>query len=119
MFRDAHIDNLSCTRSLALTDLTAVAGGLVRTLAIGAFWCQILALVGRAFPGRMLLRAESTMIPSVWALSLYMPVSLALLAHLHPSFSVIRPIGERMGTPYRTIGNRIVGNDWACKLNHK
>lgn len=113
----AHTDHLSCTRTLTLSDLTVRAGGLVRTLAIGAFIWNIPVLLGRAFPGRMLVRAETAYIFPIRTLNLYVPVVLALPAHLHPSFSVIRPVGEQIGTLYRPARNSVVGNDQARELH--
>lgn len=119
MFAVIEKHGMTCTRGLLLLFLTTVTRRLMRTLAIGTSRRQIPALFGRAFPGRMLLRAESTQKFPAWALGLHMPIFLAFLALFHPSFLAVRPIGERTGTPDRAFPQRVVGHNRVSELDHE
>lgn len=114
-----HKMGMSSTCSLLLSDQTAVACSLVRPFAVGTFRREIPALLRRAFPGRMLFRAEPTLKLPIWTLGLHVPVFLALFAHLHPSFLAIGPVGERMGMPNRTLADDVIGHNRVCELDHE
>lgn len=117
MVSSINVNKLTCTQCFLLSGLAAIAHSLVRTAAVGTFWPQIPGLLGGPFPGWMLLRTERTAIFRIWTLSLYMPIPLALLAHLRPSFFAIRPIGERMGMPDRPLMQGVVRHRWIGELD--
>jgi hypothetical protein len=111
MQRFAYEDYVSCTIQCVLPDWATHIYGLVRTFTIGTFRRQILALFGGALPDQVLLGAESTVKLWIWTLSVYMPVLLALFAHLAPALLIIGPIGEAPGLPNSALLDCVVSHN--------
>jgi hypothetical protein len=99
--------------------LAKPANSVVFLTAIGALWDDFLALLGRAFPGRMPCRAGPAGKLLVWALSMGVPIFLALHAHSTPSLSTIGPIGVNLGLPNRSFGDGRVGHQWTGEFDHE
>jgi hypothetical protein len=76
-------------------------------------------MLGGALPGRVLLRAGSTRVFGVWALSVYMPIFLALHAHSTPSPSAVGPIGVHPELPDRPLSDRVVGDEGIGELDRE